>query len=145
MKGRAALALLHDFRGAIARPHPYKEVDMIGLDSERQNLPPMLRTLTCDQLPAACGHRLYQHRLAAAWAPDEVIDDEMDAVFISLVLVCLFHGLHSTTEKTNRHGVGLRAKATQARLTARGNTLRLSAGSFSHFSTASPPTTQRKP
>src|SRR5258708_34292021 len=98
MKGRAALALLHDFRGAIARPHPYKEVDMIGLDSEPQNLPPMLRTLTFDQLPAACGHRLYHHRLAAARAPQEGIDGGRAARVLSRGLACVSHGRHATTE-----------------------------------------------
>jgi hypothetical protein len=56
-----------------------------------------------------------------------VLENEMDAVFLSLVLVCRFHGLYSTTEKTNRHGVGRTATA-EERLTAAVATARLAAG-----------------
>src|SRR5215470_1870650 len=59
---------------------------MVRLDRQRQNLPTPLSTLALDQLPAACCHWSHKHRLAALGAPDEVIDDQVDAMLVSLVL-----------------------------------------------------------
>lgn len=100
---------------------------MVGLNGEGYHLPPFLSTLAFEQLPTPCRHWPHEHWLAAAWAPDEVLDDEMDAVFLSLVLLCLFHGLFSPTNKTNRQAVGRMAKA-EERLTAAVETARLAAG-----------------
>jgi hypothetical protein len=52
-EGRDALALLHDFRRAIGRRDLHKQVDMVWLDRQRQNLPTVLRALTLDQLATA--------------------------------------------------------------------------------------------
>src|SRR5215831_10304697 len=93
-----AFALLDHLSGAIAGPDPHNQVEVIGLDSERQYLPALLSTLALQQLTTPRRDWPNEYRLPAARTPDEVIDDEMDAVFISLVLVCLFHGLSSTTE-----------------------------------------------
>src|SRR5260370_1090491 len=117
MEGGDALARLHHLRGAVARPHPYKQVDMIGLNGEGEDVPPLLRALALDQLPAACGHWPYQHRFAAPWAPDQVVKDEMDALLIPLIRMCLLHAssIHDNrpTSKGSR-AAGLLAQATGA-------------------------------
>src|SRR5258706_16110609 len=68
-------------------------MDVIGLNGERQNLPAFLGALALNQLSESRSHRPHQHRLAAPWAPDEVIDDEMDTMIIAAGVVCLFHDL----------------------------------------------------
>src|SRR5258707_11424810 len=127
MKGRDALALLHHLRRAIAGPHPHEQVDVVWLDRQRQNLPTLFRALALDQVAAGCGHWPHQHWLAAARAPDEVIDDQVDAMLIPLVLVCLFHVASIPQYRPAYKGRVLSAKAWK-RLTARVETRRLAAG-----------------
>src|SRR5262249_32341582 len=127
-EGREALARLHHVRGASARPHPHNQVDVIRLESQCQYLPPLLGALPFEHLPAACRHGPHEHRRAAAWTPEARGEEELDAVVIALLRVCLFHGLYSTAEKTNRPGGGSTAEAA-VRLTAWGKTQRLAAGS----------------
>jgi len=59
---------------------------VIGLDSQRQDGPSTHSTLAVDQFPAACRYWLHQHCLAALGTPDEMIDNQVDAVFVSLIL-----------------------------------------------------------
>src|SRR5258708_34150759 len=92
MEGRDALALLHHRGSTIARPHPHEQVKVIGLDSQRQDGPSTLSTLAFDQLSAACRYWPQQHRLAAAWAPDEVGDNQVGALLVARVLLWLLHG-----------------------------------------------------
>src|SRR5260221_10815522 len=94
---------------------------------QRQNLPTLFRALALDQVAAACGHWPHQHWLAAARAPDEVIDDQVDALLIPLVLVCLFHVASIPQYRPAYKGRVLSAKAWK-RLTARVETRRLAAG-----------------
>jgi len=68
---------------------------MIRQNRQRKHLPALLRALAFDHFPTSRRHWSHQHQLAAAWAPDEVINDEMDAMFISVALVCLIHGRSS--------------------------------------------------
>jgi hypothetical protein len=68
-------------------------MDMVRLNRQREDIPTPLGTLARDQLPAPLGHRSHQHRLAPPGAPDQMVDDEVDAVFIPSVLVCLIHGV----------------------------------------------------
>src|SRR5689334_19368712 len=93
MEGRDALARLDHLRRVVAGPNAHEQVEVVRLDRQRENLPPTLRTLALDQLPAACGYWPHQHRLAATRTPEEVVDDEMDAMLVAFVLMCLFHGL----------------------------------------------------
>jgi hypothetical protein len=64
---------------------------MVRLERQSQHVPALLGALARDQLTASRGHWTDQHRLAAAWAPEEVREDEVNAVLVSLALVCLFH------------------------------------------------------
>ena len=75
-------------------------MDMVGLDGERQYLPAFLSALAFQQFTAPRRYRSNEHRLPAARTPDEVIDDAVNAMFVSLVFVfalCRIHGLVDTT------------------------------------------------
>src|SRR5262249_12073723 len=82
----------------------------------------------------ACGYWSYQHCLAAEWAADEVVHDEMGAVPVAQVLVCLFHCLdnHSIDQQA---GVGNMAEAWK-RLPAAVETARLAVSESPFRSTA---------
>jgi hypothetical protein len=64
-------------------------MDMVRLKRHRQHLPALLRALALDHLTTPRRHWSRQHRLAAPGAPDEVGDEEMHAVLVSLVLACV--------------------------------------------------------
>ncbi len=61
-------------------------MDMIGLNSQRENRPSFHEALLTKKMLTASFDLAYQDRLAAAWTPDEMIDDEMHTVLIALVL-----------------------------------------------------------
>jgi hypothetical protein len=88
-----ALARLHHIGGTLGGRDTDNEVNMVWLDSKGQDIPPTLTTLLLNQDTAPLTDWSYQHRPASSWAPDEVVDDKVDSVFIMAVLLCLFHGL----------------------------------------------------
>ena len=61
-------------------------MDMIGLNSQRENCPSARVALLTKKMLTASFDLAYQDRLAAAWTSDEMIDDEMHTVLIALVL-----------------------------------------------------------
>jgi hypothetical protein len=61
-------------------------MDMIGLDRQLQYLPTLLRTLLLNKGLAVFGDTAPKHSLTALGTPDQVVDDKVDAVFISLVI-----------------------------------------------------------
>ena len=70
-------------------------MDMLGLDSQRENVPSFLLALCFKKLLTAVLEFSYKNRLPSFGTPDEMIDNEMDSVFIPLIfklaLVCRFH------------------------------------------------------
>src|ERR1700731_3156882 len=90
-------------------------MDMIRLDSERENVPSFLFTLCFNKLLTAILEVSYKNRLASLGTPDEMIGNEMDSVFIPLIfklaLVCRFHigNIQQNQQTVNR----LLAKATE--------------------------------
>src|SRR5260221_5452448 len=112
MTGRGALTLLDHLGGASTRPYAHQQVTVVRLDRQRPDLPSLLVALpSFGQFPAPCchrphrPHRPHQHRLATAWAPDEMVDDEMvddemDTVFIAMVLVRPVHIPNSSRTRT---------------------------------------------
>src|SRR5260221_242482 len=76
-----------------------------------------LGALGLDHLLAAYGHRPHQHWLAATRAPEEVGDDEMDALLVALLLVCLFQTANIPHNRPASKGLRPLAKAAE-RLTA---------------------------
>src|SRR5262249_56780911 len=109
-EGGTALACFHHC-GASARPHPHDPVAVIGRHGAGEHVPPPLGALARTQRTEPLGYWPHQHWLAAAWAPDPVIDDELNAVVISALLVCRMHGLRFATDETSRQSVGLVAEA----------------------------------
>lgn len=60
---------------------------MIGLNSQIQDGPSFGFTLLPNELFTALFDLANQDRLAPAWTLNQMIDDQMDAMFISLVIV----------------------------------------------------------
>ena len=59
---------------------------MIGLNRQRKNLPAFLGTLLLDKGLAILCNSATKHGFAALGAPDQVVDDKVDAVFIPLIV-----------------------------------------------------------
>jgi hypothetical protein len=85
MMGRESFTLLDHLCGRIGRPDTHKEVYVIGLNHQLHNLPPAFSALLFDKCTTVLGNGATQHRLTALGTPDQVVDDKVDAVFISLV------------------------------------------------------------
>ena len=73
-------------RGRGWGPDPRTEVDVIGLNRRLKNLPAFLGTLLFDRGLAILSNGDAQHGFAPLWAPDQMVDDKVDAVFISLII-----------------------------------------------------------
>ena len=63
-----------------------KEMDMIGLNRQFNNCPPLLSRFPLDEGLTVVGDTPPKHGLAAFGTPDQVVDDKVDAVFISLII-----------------------------------------------------------
>ena len=86
MMGCESFALFDHIGGRVGRPDTHKEMAMIGLNRQFQNLPALLSTLLLDEGLAVFGDTAPKHGFAALGTPDQVVDDKVDAVFISLVI-----------------------------------------------------------
>jgi hypothetical protein len=86
MMRRESFALFDHIGGRVGRPDTHKEMDMIGLNRQFQNLPALLSTLLLDEGLAVFGDTAPKHGFAALGTPEQVVDDKVDAVFISLVI-----------------------------------------------------------
>jgi hypothetical protein len=86
-EGGESRALLHRIGRAHGGPGPPQEMDVIGLHGQFQNRPALLVTLLASQVIAALAdHLMHRHLTPVRGAPDEVIDHQMDLVFIALVV-----------------------------------------------------------
>src|SRR5712691_3903227 len=95
MKGGNPLEFLDDFCCAIRRPNTNKEVDVVWLDSQAEHMPPFFLAFLFDQLTTPLSNRACKNRLAATWTLNQMAHNEMDPMFISLVLFYgLFHGFN---------------------------------------------------
>jgi hypothetical protein len=114
LEGSKPLALLDDARRAIAGPDANQQMDVVGLDGQFQDVPTFLAALVLDPLPAVLRHVAREDGLAALGTPDEMVDDEMDSVFIALI----FHvdSIRTIDNKINR---GRKEAKAQNRLTHR--------------------------
>ncbi|GLV54636.1 hypothetical protein KDH_14830 [Dictyobacter sp. S3.2.2.5] len=66
---------------------------MVWLDSQRENGPPFLFTLLLNELLTPLCNVSSQNGFPSPWTPDEMINNEMNVMLISLILKWLFHGL----------------------------------------------------
>ena len=86
MEGGKALQCFHDLSRAIRGPDLDKDMDMIGLDSQCENGPAFLLALLLNELLATLFELARENGLPSFWAPDEMIDDQVNTMLISLVL-----------------------------------------------------------
>jgi|SRR5712691_3663101 len=85
MMRRESFALLNHLCCRVGRPDAHEEMDVIWLNRQFENCPSLLGTLLFDEGLAVLGDSATQYRFAALRTPDQVVDDKVDAVFISLV------------------------------------------------------------
>ena len=90
-------------------------MDMVRLNSEFSNIPSFFRAFLLDQFNQAILDGASEDRFPALWTPDQVIDDQVDAVLIPLVFHCAgrcrFHG---TSIQQNQQNGKNRAQAEYA-------------------------------
>jgi len=70
-------------------------VDVVGLDSQLDNLPPLLLTLLLNEPATLSGNRASENGLPPFGCPDKVVDDKVNTVFVALIL-------HSTRSFVDR-------------------------------------------
>lgn len=85
MLRREPLALLDHLCGRVSRPDAYEKMDMIGLNRQRHNRPPTFSTLLFNEGTAVLRNGATQHGFPSLGTPDQMVDDQVDAVFISLI------------------------------------------------------------
>jgi hypothetical protein len=71
--------------GGVPWPDSYEQADVVGLDCQFLDVPAVLGAHGFDQLPASLGDILYKDGLPPLGTPDQVVDDHMDPVFVSLI------------------------------------------------------------
>ena len=69
---------------------------MIGLDRQVQYLPTLLSTLLLDEGLAVFGDTATKQGLSALRTPDQMVDDKVDAVFISLAVHVDYYRINNT-------------------------------------------------
>ena len=82
---RKPFALLHDFCRRVPRPHAHKEMDMVWLNGQLKNRPPFLSAFLLNECLAILDDSSTEYGFAALRTPDEMVDNEVDTVFVSLV------------------------------------------------------------
>jgi hypothetical protein len=111
-------------------------MNMIRLDSQHENCPPLLFALCFNEFLTAVLEFAYKNGLSSLGTPDEMVHNEVDSVLISLVLklalVCCFHANNIQHFRQSVKFNGLLAKAREKPAYPPGlKSQRLAAGSFS--------------
>jgi hypothetical protein len=83
--GSDALALLDHFGSRVGRPAADEQVDVVGLDGKLQNVPPTFGTLDPNLVLAFPTNIIHEDGLTPLGAPDEMVNYQMNTVFIALV------------------------------------------------------------
>jgi hypothetical protein len=96
---RESFALFDHIGGRVGRPYTDKEVNVIWLNRQFQNLPALLRTLLLDKGLAVCGDTPPKHRVTALGTPNQVVDDTVDTVFICVPLSAATEALFGVTSR----------------------------------------------
>jgi hypothetical protein len=76
---------LEHIDGGVPWPDSYEQVDVVGLDCQFLDVPAVLGALGFDQLPAFLGDILHEDGLPPLGTPDQVVDDQVDLAFVSLI------------------------------------------------------------
>ena len=75
-------------------------MNVIGLHRQFQNRPALFLALTLDQFAALLRHVADKDRLPPFGAPDKVVDDKVDPVFVALVLHTCIVDNNNVNDKT---------------------------------------------
>jgi hypothetical protein len=90
-----ALQLLNHVCRTIVRPDTNKDVNMIWLNCQREDCPSFLLAFSFKKLLTTIFDPACENRLSALWAPDEMVDHQMDSVLISRIFdlrfLCRIH------------------------------------------------------
>jgi hypothetical protein len=105
-EGGDAFALLHHLGGAVARPHPHKQVDVVRLVRQRQDSPACSAHLPSIDSRQRAATGLTKTDLRRLGAPDEVVDDQVDTMLVSLVLHVEMIGYDNSEINRHRRMVG---------------------------------------
>jgi hypothetical protein len=68
---------------------------MIWLDSHCEHCPSLLLALGFEKLLATLFELTGENGLSSLWAPDEMVDHQVDSVLISCILVVSMYGLYT--------------------------------------------------
>ncbi len=113
---RAAFALPNNLVGRGGRPCPHDEMDMVWLNDQVEHLPAHLHACLPDQFGAVLRDRADEDFPPAFRAPDEMVDDQMYPMFVSLIFYLSTVSDLSTSKS--------RALASPLGLTSRGGAAR---------------------
>src|SRR5215469_7757571 len=87
-------------------------MNVIRLNSQSKNRPPFFITLLLNQNLTAVFNGPCEYGLAATWTPDQMIDNQMNSMFVALICMlldlCLFHVTTIHQEKTEWNQQGLK-------------------------------------
>src|SRR5262245_45345966 len=83
--GCKPFAFFDHFGGRVGGPYADKEVYMVWLNRQFQDVPTFLSTLLLDKVLTVLGDTATKDGFAPLWAPDEVVNDKVDTVFISVI------------------------------------------------------------
>lgn len=84
--GSDAFALLDHLGRGVGGKNTNKKVDVVGLDGKFEDCPAVFEAFLFNQGFTVFGDLTNQNRLAPFGCPDEVVVEEVDAVFIALVV-----------------------------------------------------------
>jgi hypothetical protein len=84
--GRDAFHFLEHIGGGRGRPGPDEQMDVIGLDRQLLDMPSVLSALGLDQGFTVDRDFSGEDGLTTLRTPDQVVDDQVDTVFVALVL-----------------------------------------------------------
>lgn len=83
--GGVAFHDLHDISCGIRRKDANEEVDMVLHHRKQYDVPTLLLAFGADQAFALSGDRIYKHRLSALRTENEVVDQQVYAMLVSLI------------------------------------------------------------
>jgi hypothetical protein len=105
-------------------------VDVIGLDGQFLDMPPQLSALAEDQLAAGLGNLPREDGLSTLRTPDEVVDDQVNPMFVALIFnvdsILTIDGLFKSDAARRR----VETRPDKPRLTSPTKVGRLAAGFF---------------
>src|SRR5438105_4920629 len=79
------LALLRNLCRRSGRPHTNKQMHMIRVDCQFEDLPSLVLAFSLNKCAAFLSHLTREHRLSPLWTPNQVIHDQVNPMFVSSI------------------------------------------------------------